>query len=70
MKCIQFIIGRRGYDNWLVQHALRNNVSVIDATKTLVALHQTGTDGNYAGHNHPDKDYNMKILGPFDPSLG
>ena len=64
------MLGHRGYDNWLVQHALKSNISVLDATETIHALHQTGSDGNYAGHHHVHADYNIKILPPFSAALG
>ena len=47
------VIGRVGYDNFLVVNALRHNVSVVDATNTLLAVHQTGHDGNTAGYRVP-----------------
>ena len=62
--------GRRGYDNWLVQYALKNNISVIDTTNTLLALHQTGKEGNHEGHHHSNVNYNMELLKPFPASLG
>jgi len=46
-----FVIARNGYDNFLVATAIKNNISVIDATKTLLAVHQTDVDGNRAGSN-------------------
>ena len=47
-----FVIGRVGYDNWLVSYAIQNYLYVIDATNTVLCLHQSGTDGNYAGFTH------------------
>ena len=45
-----FVIGRIGYDNWLVSTALANkNTAVIDATNTILCLHQSGDDGDFAG---------------------
>ena len=44
-----FVVGRVGYDNWLVVTAIVKKMVVIDTTKTIIALHQTGTDGNFAG---------------------
>ena len=44
-----FVVGRVGYDNWLVVTAIVKKMVVIDTTKTVIALHQTGTDGNFAG---------------------
>ena len=49
-----FVIGRRGYDNWLVDHVYHNpKVALIDGTKTVRMIHQTDTDGNMAhGGSH------------------
>ena len=44
-----FVVGRVGYDNWLVVTAIVKKMVVIDTTKTIIALHQTGIDGNFAG---------------------
>ena len=45
-----FVIGRPGYDNWLVDYVYHNGIDSVDVTKTLHAIHQTGIDGNMAGH--------------------
>jgi len=60
------VVARRGYDNFLVLMAIRDNVSVIDATKTLLAVHQTDFEGNLAGLHGKDVNYNMRHLGKFD----
>ena len=60
------VVARPGYDNFLVLTAIRDNVSVIDATKTLVAVHQTDSEGNLAGHSGRDGSYNMRQLGRFN----
>ena len=56
------VIGRPGYDNFLVATATLYNVSVVDATDTVVALHQTDMDGNGAGHFSKNNNYNRKII--------
>jgi hypothetical protein len=57
------VIGRLAYDNWIVDHAYHAHVDRVDATKTLHAVHQTGTDGNKAGHIvRPDKDWNLDLF--------
>lgn len=44
-----FVIGRAGYDNWLVDYAYHHpNVHLVDATSTLSAMHMTDMDGNMA----------------------
>lgn len=55
------IVGRRAYDNWLVLDARRRG-HVVDATETILAVHQTTYRGNYEGHSHRDSDYNHNLL--------
>ena len=43
------VIARFGYDNFIVATAIKNNVSVVDAIQTLLAVHQTDMEGNFAG---------------------
>ena len=64
------VVGKIGYDNFLVLTAIRDNVSVIDATKTLLAVHQTDVDGNLAGHRGRDAGYNMRRLPRFNFRAG
>eukprot|EP00947_MAST-08B_sp_MAST-8B-sp1_P003999 g3999.t1 len=65
----QIVIGRRGYDQWLMDYALRNrsdDVAVVDATATARATHFNGRDGSSAWKHHDDaadREYNMRILG-------
>jgi len=60
----QFVAGRVGWDSWLVQWALDNDVHVIDTTKLLHVSHLTADDGNLAGWNtaRPDKMWNYCAL--------
>jgi hypothetical protein len=58
-----FVIGRSAYDNALVDWAYHKN-SLMDVTETVKALHQTVSDGNWAGRNdHPDREYNLNLPG-------
>ena len=59
-----YVIGRRAYDNALVDWAFHNAV-LVDATETIKAVHQTLVDGNSAGHSsvHVDKEYNANLPG-------
>jgi len=60
------VIGRPGYDNYLVGMAIKQNVTVVDATATLLAFHQTDKEGNYAGgHMNNDGGFNRIIIGQF-----
>lgn len=63
-------IGRTAYDNYLVAIGIVSNVSVIDATQTIVALHQTDHEGNKAGHTNSEKSFNKNRIGVFDYRLG
>ena len=60
------VVGRPGYDNYLVSLALQRGVSVVDATVTLTALHQSGRDGNLAGFINKDNGYNYREIGVFN----
>jgi hypothetical protein len=35
-----FAIGRAGWDNWMIFHACRQNAAVVDATPSLMVIHQ------------------------------
>jgi hypothetical protein len=62
----RLVIGRPAIDNYIVAAAQMLNVTVIEATKTLTAVHQMAfNEGNNAGSRNPDKDYNKKSVGPF-----
>lgn len=60
--CPEVVIGRRAYDNWLILNARKRNHTTIDATKTLLALHQTTKSGNKEGHTHLNGNFNAKLL--------
>jgi len=64
------VVGRRAYDNYLVGTAIQQNVAVVDATATLLAVHQTDKEGNYAGHNHGDAHFNAIRIGRFNYGIG
>ncbi|CAI9729690.1 Hypothetical predicted protein [Octopus vulgaris] len=56
------VIGRPAYDNWLVAHARRSNFTVIDASDTILAVHQTTNAGNWEGHKRKFSNYNDILL--------
>ena len=58
-----FVIGRRAYDNALVDWAHHNAV-LVDASDTIKAVHQTTADGNYAGHSDQNMDKEFNVLLP------
>ena len=60
--CPEVVIGRVAYDNWLVLNANKRRHTTIDATRTLLALHQTTRKGDSEGHSHPNRDFNGNLL--------
>lgn len=57
------VIGRVGYDNWLVDYATHLGLDTLDASHTVLAVHQAGVDGSKAGHKaRPDKKYNIEMM--------
>ena len=60
------VVGRPAYDNYLVALAIQQSVSVVDGTATLLAVHQTDQDGNFAGHANKDNAFNAVRIGKFD----
>ena len=64
------VIGRPGYDNFLVAKAWRAGVPVIDATNTLVALHQSGNDGAFTWRNQANIAFNWDAIGQFNFAQG
>jgi len=57
------VIARPGYDNYIVATAIINNVSVVDASATLLAVHMTDFEGNLAGSKHTDGKFNRQLIG-------
>jgi len=57
------VIARPGYDNYIVAIAISNNVSVIDASATLLAVHMTDFEGNWAGTKNGNVNFNLQLLG-------
>ena len=64
------IIGRPAYDNFLVGRAIQENVTVVDATATLLAFHQTGSDEDFAGFRNKDSRFNIIRIGLYNYGAG
>jgi len=62
----ELVIGRPAYDNYLVAMAIKNNVTVVDASRTVSCLHQYGPGGLGAGRKNTDATYNSEIIGEFN----
>ena len=71
-----FVIGRAGYDNWIISRAVTGNAIAIETTRTIIALHQTGVDGNRSGEfksgirNKTDTRLNRDLIPDFDYGSG
>ena len=64
------VVARPGYDHFRVFMAICDQVSVIDDTKTLVAVHQTDVKGNHTGHRGNYVDFNMRQFRIFNSHAG
>ena len=60
----EFVVGRVGYDNWLVGTAIRLGFNVVDASNNILAVHQVGSDGERSAFliNPQQTDLNMKLI--------
>lgn len=71
----EFVIGRAGYDNWIVVSALVRGVAVIDASGTIKAWHQMIEGESHSSHlvqpetNDSRVNYDLAGRG-FDYSVG
>ena len=68
-----FVVGRNGYDNWLVAKAQYWNITLIDATETLLAVHQVGVDGIASGSHTVTKNttnLNRELIPNFNYRTG
>lgn len=67
LKMPDFAIGRAGWDNWMIYHALQQGWPVVDATPSIIAIHQ---DHDYShlpgGRPHyelPESNKNQQLAG-------
>ncbi|KAK3582656.1 hypothetical protein CHS0354_001706 [Potamilus streckersoni] len=58
----EIVVGRRAYDNWLVLNARKQKYRVIDASKTILAVHQTTNAGNHENAKKETNEYNHNLL--------
>jgi hypothetical protein len=62
-----FLVGRAGWDNWMIYNARVEGIKVIDGTRGYLVIHQNHNYGHvkksvgrWLG---PESDYNMALLG-------
>jgi hypothetical protein len=62
-----FIIGRAGWDNWMIYHARKSNFPAIDATQDITIIHQSHDYSHLPGgkphYKHPETDENIRLAG-------
>lgn len=67
MQVPPFIIGRAGWDNWMIYKARREGWPVIDLTPTIMLIHQNHDYRHLAGgqphYNHPETEENIRLAG-------
>jgi hypothetical protein len=62
-----FAIGRAGWDNWMIYKARREGWPVIDATPSVMIVHQNHDYSHLPGgkphYNHPETEENIRLAG-------
>lgn len=59
------VIGRRGFDNFLVIESQKRKFIVIDATNTILAVHHTTNAGNYEHLAKGNVSYNTALISEY-----
>lgn len=63
-----FVVGRVGWDNWMVLHARLSRVPVVDATRAITAIHQNHDyshlpEGEVTMRGGVEAKHNLELLG-------
>lgn len=62
-----FIIGRAGWDNWMIYKARKEGWAVIDCTPSVMIVHQNHDYSHLPGakphYDHPDTNENIRLAG-------
>ena len=62
-----FIIGRAGWDNWMIYKARKENWAVIDCTPSVMIVHQNHDYAHLPGakphYDHPETNENIRFAG-------
>jgi hypothetical protein len=62
-----FVIGRAGWDNWMIYKARKEKWPVIDCTPSVMIVHQnhdySHLPGGKSHHEHPDSYENIRLAG-------
>jgi hypothetical protein len=68
-KVPPFAVGRPGWDNWFLGHARRNDVSLVNGTDGIFAIHQNHNynhvpQSRNKSYEGPEADRNRELMGP------
>ena len=59
----EFAIGRAGWDNWMIYHALKRGWAVIDGTPSVMIVHQNHDYSHFPdGKPHYDQDESLENM--------
>ena len=62
-----FVIGRAGWDNWMIYKARKSGFPAIDATQDVMIIHQNHDYAHLPGgkphYKHPETDENVRLAG-------
>ncbi|MDW8279318.1 MAG: hypothetical protein RMJ85_14965 [Anaerolineales bacterium] len=62
-----FVIGRAGWDNWMIYHARKSGFPAIDATHDVMIIHQNHDYSHLPGgrphYKHPETELNIRLAG-------
>jgi hypothetical protein len=66
-----FAVGRPSWDNWMIYHARKRHLPVIDATQRAFVVHQNHDYGHVPGgtgtmYDGPEGERNLELLGKTD----
>ncbi len=67
LKIPQFAVGRAGWDNWMIYAGRRDHLAVVDATKSITAVHQDHDYSHLPGGKihrfQPESLENISLMG-------
>jgi hypothetical protein len=62
-----FAVGRSAWDNWMIYHARKEGYPVVDASRSICAIHQSHDYGHLPGgrshHGMPESLWNVELAG-------
>ena len=67
MDVPSFVIGRSGWDNWMIYRARKENWAAVDCTPSVMIVHQNHDYSHLPGgkphYEHPDTNENIRLAG-------